>query len=328
MRKKIFSNTTWSMFQTYTKQGVNMNRIVVEDIHTEFTEAEELLMNEVNEILTKAGREEYKKLVKAINKVGFINSANSLEFTTSFLANAEAKANQIKAYKLSYPGHKFITEQKCVEICKKYNLVMASAPRFTERIPIKNMHEIAEFKYDKATMREVVDFAWVTGNNKSLRLEEMTEDHIVNALRRVRQTVYQIQHGSRFGVSGLKHGEEERLLRVVYYMERELDRREVPEIFREDSSIESANIKNKSLAKTLGQEFWVCGDETQFDLSDAYIDENNRAFTLSSNTKELRQIEAIVKDPIVLAPVKFGWIIVTAWGDEASDPEVHEPQLN
>ncbi len=33
-------------------------------------------------------------------------------------------------------------------------------------------------------------------------------------------------------------------------------------------------------------------------------------------------IEAIAQDPIVLQPVELGFLIVSAWGDEASDKEV------
>lgn len=34
------------------------------------------------------------------------------------------------------------------------------------------------------------------------------------------------------------------------------------------------------------------------------------------------------KDPVVLCPVRGGYLLVTAWGDEASDPIVMNPKLN
>lgn len=36
----------------------------------------------------------------------------------------------------------------------------------------------------------------------------------------------------------------------------------------------------------------------------------------------------IVKDPVVLQPVKWGYLIVTAWGDEASDESVVNEKMN
>lgn len=36
----------------------------------------------------------------------------------------------------------------------------------------------------------------------------------------------------------------------------------------------------------------------------------------------------LIDDPIVLAPVKHGFLIVTAWGDEANDPDVLNEQFN
>jgi len=37
---------------------------------------------------------------------------------------------------------------------------------------------------------------------------------------------------------------------------------------------------------------------------------------------------SVVPDPVVLYPVQMGYIIVTAWGDEASDPLVANEQMN
>ena len=36
----------------------------------------------------------------------------------------------------------------------------------------------------------------------------------------------------------------------------------------------------------------------------------------------------IVPDPVVLQPVRYGFLIVTAWGDEASDEMVVNPRNN
>ena len=35
-----------------------------------------------------------------------------------------------------------------------------------------------------------------------------------------------------------------------------------------------------------------------------------------------------IPDPVVLQPVKGGYLIITAWGDEASDPLVINPLMN
>jgi len=37
---------------------------------------------------------------------------------------------------------------------------------------------------------------------------------------------------------------------------------------------------------------------------------------------------SVAPDPVVLYPVEKGYIIVTAWGDEASDPLVANEQMN
>ncbi len=36
----------------------------------------------------------------------------------------------------------------------------------------------------------------------------------------------------------------------------------------------------------------------------------------------------VVPDPVILQPVKGGYLIVTAWGDEASDPDIINPIHN
>ena len=38
--------------------------------------------------------------------------------------------------------------------------------------------------------------------------------------------------------------------------------------------------------------------------------------------KVVRNRKLMIEDPIVLQPVKYGYLILTAWGDEASDPIV------
>jgi len=46
--------------------------------------------------------------------------------------------------------------------------------------------------------------------------------------------------------------------------------------------------------------------------------------------KQIRnhKVVDIIKDPVVLCPVKGGYLVVTAWGDEASDPIIVNQKLN
>lgn len=48
------------------------------------------------------------------------------------------------------------------------------------------------------------------------------------------------------------------------------------------------------------------------------------------NTKgmQIRDRRVMTKDPIVLQPVKGGYLIITAWGAEANDVEVQNPKMN
>ena len=43
---------------------------------------------------------------------------------------------------------------------------------------------------------------------------------------------------------------------------------------------------------------------------------------------KLKQVYKDIPDPVVLQPVKGGYLILTAWGDEASDPLVINENFN
>ena len=53
-----------------------MNQII-EKIHSEFSEAEQLVLDQVNEILKNSTKEEYMQMIEKSKKFGLVNSSDA-----------------------------------------------------------------------------------------------------------------------------------------------------------------------------------------------------------------------------------------------------------
>lgn len=61
------------------------------------------------------------------------------------------------------------------------------------------------------------------------------------------------------------------------------------------------------------KQFSICAPIEQFDMVNKEVNDKN---------------EIVMLDPVVLFPVDDGYLIVTAWGNEASDPDVVNSKMN
>lgn len=98
------------------------------------------------------------------------------------------------------------------------------------------------------------------------------------------------------------------MLNIFGYGQLESDSEKVE---REKKEKEDHEKRNK---KSYDRKLSICASRGMMDLRGAKIEGN--------------EIKEIVKDPIVLHPVKGGYLIVTAWGNEASDELVVNEIMN
>lgn len=128
------------------KPTADVSNITVEDIHKEFDQAGEEILEEANRILKE--KKDYSK-EKKLSDLGFIKIKSVLiaHEEDKKARAAKSLAEIVGEYKRKYP-YKYITEERVNDICMKYALIFGKAEWFIGDIPEKNQQDIVNFKVD------------------------------------------------------------------------------------------------------------------------------------------------------------------------------------
>lgn len=133
---------------------MNRQEKLIAEIHAEFDTAQDRLLSQANEILSKpvdATRSAVESIGERLEKIGFTNTptvkkANEIkkgkEAEIKKVVETREQAELIQYYQANYPFLKFLTEAELDRICKKYNLVYAPSDRYTEEVPEMNLRDI------------------------------------------------------------------------------------------------------------------------------------------------------------------------------------------
>lgn len=247
-----------------------LESVKVEDIHNDFFLAHETLLKEAQEIINAKGSEEEMLYAKLYN-LGFYRHKKAGE--------GVGKANQIKQnqslhdaiinYKQKYPLYKFITEEKIVEICKKYELLIGTPDMFIGEIPKKNLLEIVNCNIKKED---------IIMGNFSMGYQIVTPITLVDVEKAV------------FEATSLTDEAKTYILEC-------LEKRALP------YGIAAFNVKSFPSANLKFPQFKICATPNNFDMSNARVE----------------GLQIVDNDPIVLYPVSKGYLVISAWGDEAKD---------
>lgn len=123
---------------------------IITEIHNLFNTASENLLNEAEVILKEyelAESEKTKKLIDA----GFIQAKQ----TKRHKEYIESQVKTAKIYLQKYPLYKFIRNEDVLEICSKYNLVIAELSDYKGFVPDSNLDEILNFKIKNEDKNEI-----------------------------------------------------------------------------------------------------------------------------------------------------------------------------
>ena len=251
----------------------------IEEIHNEFDGAVETLLEISNERQRIAESLEVPKEEKEhldglfLKEMGFGKSVlakkvEEFNSVTSDLKNQKRKGVEISnsindlvsRYQDIFPHHKFILYSQVIKICEKYNLYLAPAGYYKGDIPSKNIEEMKNFPYDRATDEKLIP--------------SLSEDKPV-----------------------------------------------CEQIFDNSGSFGYGGVKN-----------YICAPLNEFDMSGntqverEIYGKSRRDNVKMGEFKMIKRPKPMPKDPIILLPVKakelneLGFIVVTKWGLEASDP--------
>lgn len=147
----------------YTFDTLNNNQLkyntmktaTAKDVHNEFGQVSQTLLQEATRIVGKANKKENDLTIK-MKQLGFGNSVSIKDD-----AKTIEDAQKTLSLNILYPQNNFLTEKMVENICKKYGLLMANSADFIGAIPVKNQMEIASFK-----MAEVDQFVKVIDRKK------------------------------------------------------------------------------------------------------------------------------------------------------------------
>jgi hypothetical protein len=269
------------------------------EIHHEFDIAADKLLAEASVIIKEAERADVKK-VSRLESLGFRQAQQVTEIRP--LINqaliSEAQVKLVEYYKREYPLQKFITEQQVKAICHKWNLVCGDVGRYKGFVPEKNLRQIEGFKLKEKDKQEF-EFTIVTGSQSTPSEMEISADDLTDYGKKYinsRMTISSFYITDDRGTDSYSKS-----LGVVT---EECAKRFLPQTY--------VKVTFQKIGTT---SYKICAPVKDMDIS---------GLTLVDGYKLIKH----VPDPVVLQPVKRGYLILTAWGDEASDENVVNETMN
>jgi len=259
------------------------------EIHHEFEVAADKLLNEAYSIINTQPKVNESKLER-LAKFGF-KQAKEVSEGSKILEVTKLSREQIDLvnyYKQNYPFNKFINEEQVKTICHKYNLVCGDVDRFRGFVPDDNLKQIESFKLkdeDKGLIINILDS----------RMREISETLFLS------QAV--IKYSGSYGHIYKEGNDKDYAFQC--------DRATRGFYASDSKDLFGLAYKGDIRFNTDNTTFKICAPVKDMDIS---------GLELKEGYKLERKIE--IPDPVVLQPVKGGYLIITAWGDEASDPLV------
>lgn len=338
---------------------------IIQEIHSAFSSAESILTDRLEREERMRKQIDPEKL-KSIAALGFTATREVKMSSPQEQAKAKELRMYVDHYRLHYPGNKFITEDAVTEICKKYGLVHAPVSCYTDSIPSKNMDEIISFKVMKEDL-EGVEYQ-VTGTWNGSSIKGMDNNHLVNTFRYIDKNFNRIDANARIRVSLTNIRSEisrrefmtlSLMSEILYEMFSRTVIRE-KDIFDEFLFQESHAMSSSKLATADNRLRTVISSPDGISdtarmaviklkeiISDSGTVEmtivaakhmlNLTGYVVDPLTYKAEKSKPVVSvpmnwfkedDPIVLCKVKGGYIIVSAWGPEASDEVVFNETMN
>lgn len=262
--------------------------ITAKQIHEDFYGAEERLYVEAIG-LSKSVLTSINDKSKRLQKLGF-GKAQPVKDCEQKEAKRKISGHiihTIEYFRTYYPQHKFITEEEVKKLCEKYGLLLGDTGNYIGDVPEKNLRDIEAFKLRKEDWREK-SASWFDNFAMMIPHRSLEQQSI--------------------GITSYIQGYNSRQ-REEYLYQLELMQRQMSSSMGISGYMDYGKPTKKETSKKEYEQpsFKICAPKDDFHTSGW----------------EVRDGYRLVYDPIVLQPVskegQEGFLIVTAWGDEASD---------
>ena len=271
----------------------------VMEIHSAFNNAGDEILQKAMESVVKV---EPKKSIKVelLKKFGFTqtNEVKDYEIIEHKAKLDKRLIDLIHQYKVKYPLNRFITQEQVDAICTKWNLVQGDVSRYKGFVPEKNLRDIENFS-NRYIPKDAIFVEGLMLTDYEVRLIDHKYHHLFKKNDKGDKNYFlQSDEGETF--YGTLHKFIDKHSDLVDYI------------------IE--NIPNKVTSSNFARGITVT--KTPFVICAPIKDMDTGGMRLINNKL------VHIPDPVVLFPVELGYIIVTAWGDEASDENVVNADLN
>lgn len=304
------------------------NSELVEQIHYEFDVAGDNDLAEAKAILATDKSEEMEAKSKRLQALGF-GSSKDVKKTSEYLTDrhqASIDVELIAYYKEAYPLNKFINEKSIEKICEKYGIVKGKVEWFTGEVPEKNIQEIENFKVkDK-------DSLWDKPSSWSSRIGSMLAPTIIPG-----ELVSYDEHYSH------EMGLDSQIRSNAQEVQMEMDRMRgfanpsLISVMVDNGMVDNGMVPTSDSMSNQFGNHPSSYQKAPLQIVAPIADFDSEKFDLEKTGYDLTQKVAdapkfdfnwLLNDPIVLQPVKRGYLIVSAWGLEAADPDVMNELMN
>lgn len=319
-------------FNKHSMETLEHKTFTFREVHAELEMENSLLLKEHN-------IEDFSKKSKFLNQIGFANS----KATKMYQAIVESEDYRKEFNRRYFGMHKFILKEQLERVCEKYNLFVRDLKFFAGDIPEKNIKDMMDFK---VAIDDLVYFPdWIiqramTKNLKELR-DGLDKSQVDNLIFHNNIMVKDLTHQTLIDLSIKRRPEIENLIKstIGINFNQKIPLNEVQitinKIF--NKIVNHLFDGNKSTLKDMRRlsglsgrdDSWLANIEIAAVKSlftdDAFRNDTSR---LGNQQNELLATGQVDLDPIVMIKNHRGYIIITAWGDEANDELIVNQQLN
>jgi hypothetical protein len=298
---------------------------VVYEIHNEFLTSGDKLLAEAEAFLKNPPKVSEQK-VNRLKQLGFtktvdVKKPDEIKAATN---KNQALMTAITDFKIKYPNYKFITEDVVKQICDKYGLVMGGVTQFKGFVPEKNLNDIEFFFFTHPELKVgYYKFDWdyrqvqITKEEfESLNKEKpvATKSNFASiGYDPFRKSYWKDNYRSQR--NSLQNG----LLSQSLAMQQLSPQLLVTTNSQTLSGLNSQTLNSQPPVSTIKKDVTlsICAPLNQMDVQGYVVIEGYK----------------LVYDPIVLCPLRHnngvsGYLVVTAWGDEANDELVVDQSKN
>ena len=303
------------------------------EVHKELEMENSLLQKEHN-------ISDFSQKSSFLSSIGFTNS----KATKMYKAIVESEDYR-KEFNLRYHGmYKFILKEQLERVCEKYNLFVRGLEFFAGDIPEKNIKDMMDFK---VSLEDLVYFPnWLieTAMTKNLKQLQKLQKGLDNTL------IQNLTFYNDITVKDLDYPTLERLARerrteIESQIKHDLGidfskkiplnevQKALDNIHKKITNVyfdgNRSSLKDMTRWRGEDDNSWIANIEIaavkSLFTNNAFDRDNSR---LGNQTNELTATGQVDLDPIVMIKNYRGYIIITAWGDEANDELVVNQQMN